>query len=204
MNTIESTWKHLLLRAAVVSGVGILVGYIFYRSSVFNPHMRAFQFTVSSITAGIAYAMLKSPVPRNLWAALFSWYIILTGLLITFNRWMLILNLVYIIGVTVAIFVYNNVAAKPFLKRAVLRVAFAGAIIATTNGLIIIVLSLVSVRTVIVSHFTTLLKWVNLNMQFGAIIGLAVGIGIELAEYLDKNVVAYENQLQEESHGNNI
>jgi len=56
MNIIENPWKHVILRALVISGIGVLVGSIFYRSSVFIPTMRPFQFTVSSISAGIAYA----------------------------------------------------------------------------------------------------------------------------------------------------
>jgi hypothetical protein len=197
MNTTANDWKHVILRVIVISGVGIIVGFIFYRYSVFIPTMRSFQFTESSITAGIAYAFLKSSTPRNLWASLFVWYVVLTGLLVEFNWWLPILNLAYISGITAAIFIYNRVMNKPFANRAILRIIFGGAITATANGFIIVALGLFSSKSV-VSHFTVWLDAIKFNVEIGAVIGLAIGIGIEIAEYLNGKLTEYETELESE------
>ena len=142
MNTSKDIWKHLILRVFVIAGVGILVGYIFYRDNVFTPTIRAFQFLGSSITAALVYAVLKSYSSRYLWPVLFVWYVILTGLIVEFNWWLPILNLAYIGGITAAIYAYNYITTRLFVNSAALRIVSSGTIISIVNGLIIIVLSL--------------------------------------------------------------
>jgi len=80
LDTIENIWKHIILPVIVVSGIGILVGFIFNRNQIFIPTMRSFQFTESSVTAGLAYTIFKKPTLRNIWVALFIWDIFLTVL----------------------------------------------------------------------------------------------------------------------------
>jgi len=196
MNTIEESWKHIALRVLVISGVGILVGFIFYRGHVIIPTMRSFQFTESSITAGLAYAFWKSSTTRNVFAALFIWYVLATGLFVEFNWWLPILHLAYIGGITASIYLYN-IVVKRYARRAILRIIFAGAIIAVANGFILIVLSLFRFDAAI-SHLTTRLEWANRNMELGAIIGLAIGIGIEIAEYLNGKFIEHEHSIEEE------
>jgi len=197
MKKNENHWKHILLRAAIISGAGIITGYIIYGSSVFVPTMKAFQFTESGVTAGLAYAFFKSSMTRNLWTALFVWYVVLCGLLIEFNWWLLILNLTYIGGITGGILLYNRVVAKPYLNKLFLRIIFAGAIISIANSIIIVVLGIFSLW-VVVAHFPVWSDAIWFNMKIGAIIGLAIGIGIELAEYFDGALVEYENNLVDE------
>jgi hypothetical protein len=156
--------------------------------------MRPFQFTENSITAGLAYAFWKSSTSRNMWIALFIWYILTIELLVEFNWWLPILNLAYISGITAAIFVYNTVVNKPFVTGMFLRVIFAGVIIAIANGVIVIVLGIFSLN-VIASHFADWLDAIIFNIEIGIVIGLAVGIGIEIAEYLNKKLSEYELEL---------
>jgi hypothetical protein len=193
MTTIGSDWKHLLLRAAVISGAGILVGYIFYGGLVFDPTMKASQFFISSITAGLAYAFLKSSKPRNLWAALLIYFIVFAGLRVEVSWWNTILNLVYISLITAAIFVYNYIVRKPFSKYVILRIIFASAITSIANGLIIVVLGAFNVQ-VIVNQFSHWFEAVEFNVMIGAMIGLAIGVGIELAEYFNSALVEYEER----------
>ena len=191
MNIIENPWKHVILRALVISGIGVLVGSIFYRSSVFIPTMRPFQFTVSSISAGIAYAFLKSSMRRHLLPALFIWYVVLTGLLVKLTWWALILNLTYISGVACAILIYSYAITKPYSNRIILRIIYSGAIMSSINCLIMIALAVFSLNAIF-SHFSVWLSSVKHNAELGAIIGLAFGLGIEIAEYLNGKLNQYE------------
>ena len=191
MTSIENTWKHIILRVIVVSGVGILVGLTLYRSSVFVPTRWAFQFTVSSISAGLAYAFLKSPLRRHLLPALFIWYVILTGLLLRLTWRSLILDLAYIGGVAFVILIYNYGTTKPYLNNVVLRIIYSGAIMTIVNCVIVICLALFSLNSVL-SHVSVFLSSIKLNAEIGVIIGLAVGAGIEISEYIIGKLSEYE------------
>ena len=183
MDTTENTWKQTILRALIVSTSGILVGFVFYGNAIFVTTLMPYQFIGSSITAGIVYAMLRSQSPQSVWAILFVWYALLTGREGIHNSWLFILYFTYIAGITAAIFAYNYIVARPFANRVALRPIFAAAITAVVNGLIIIALELISYMVYGV-HLKFRLDIVNSNAQFGAIIGLAIGIGIEIAEYI--------------------
>ncbi|GEM_PF-1396301 len=194
MNTTENSWRHIILRAFIVSGVGILVGFILYRSAVFIPRMWPFQFTVSSIPAGVAYALNKSSMRRHLLPALLIWYIILTGLIVKLTWRSVILNFAYVVVITLAVFVYNYVVTKPFSSKAILRIVFAGAIISIANGSITI-LSAIYLFKFILANSVVWLNALEHNAEIGAVIGLAIGAGIEIAEYLNNKLCEHEINL---------
>ena len=197
MNANEQ-WKHILLRAVTISGVVVFVGYILYGGNVFTPTMKASQFMASGITAGLSYAFWKSEKPWNMYAALFCWYIAATFLLIDFNRWLLILNLSYIGCIASAVVLNNFVAGKPFAKNFIVRIFFAGAIIAIANGVIIVILGMFSYFTII-NRLSIRQEALLFNVKIGSVIGLAAGAGIELAEYFNGALVEYEQNIEEES-----
>ena len=199
MNTIENTWKRSILRALIVSVTGIIAGFILYKNAIFIPTMIPFQFLRSSITAGIVYAALKSQSPRNVWPMLLVWYALLTGQPALHNPWLFYLTFANVAGITFAIFTYNKIVTRPFAKRLVLRLIFAAAITALVNGLIVITLNLIQFAFYHV-HFAIRLAIINLNAQFGAIIGISIGIGIEIAEYLIQKL----NQSEEEARAEDL
>jgi hypothetical protein len=193
----EHIWKHVLLRAFAIAGIGVVIGYVFYGDKVFIPTMRASQFMVSSITAGLSYALLKSSAQRNFWSVIFVWYVLLCGVFVEFNRWLIILNAVYIGGISGAILLYTYVVPLKYTNNFMVRIFFAGAIISVANGIIIVVLGFFSFGT-IMSHFSVWWESVLFNLKIGSIIGLGVGAGIEIAEYFNGALVEYEEGLAEE------
>jgi hypothetical protein len=195
MNSIPDSWKHVISRAMIVLGAGIVLGFVLYQFLVFIPTMKAFQFTMSSITIGIMYAALKGQSIRNGFAALFVWYVILTGLIEEFNSWLLILNLAYIGGMAGATFVHQRVVKTRLIHGAIQRVAVAGVIMAIANGLIVICLATFSWK-VAISHAARIVETVYYNLQLGALIGLATGLGMELAEHLNGRFLDLHSELE--------
>jgi hypothetical protein len=171
-----------VVRASVVALSVILLGVAFYGSAVVTPTMVASQFTFSGITAGIMYAALKFGSRRNGLAALLVWYVVMTGLIVHFNWWLLILNFGYVAGVACAVWVFSWTATRYNLQLPA-RIAIAGAIMSLANGVIIVFLALFSPHAVM-ARFESWLHVVYRNLQLGALIGLAAGTGIELSEYL--------------------
>jgi len=197
MNTIENSWSHVILRACIISVTVILAGFIFYRFTIFIPRMWQFQFTVYSISAGIAYAFSKGSMRRHLLPALFVWYVILTGLIVKLTWRSLILNFLFLSVITLLIFVYNYVVTKPYSSKTILRIIFSGAITAIANGLITTLLGIFSFKFVL-SHIFVWLSAIEQNLEMGAVIGLALGAGIEVAEYLNSKLNKFEISLLSE------
>jgi hypothetical protein len=202
MDTGHIGRNRAISRAVVVSGLGIVVGLVLYRLSVFIPTMRASQFLVSGVSIGLAYAAFRGHAIRNGLAALLVWYAVLTGLIEDFNPWGLILNFAYIGGMAGATFVHQRVVETRFVRGAIQRVALAGAFMAIANGLIVVFLALFSWK-VVLTHAATWIEVVYYNLQLGALIGLATGLGMELAEYLNANVAVLRNRTGQEKAATN-
>lgn len=197
MTSTHNSSTHAILRAVVVSGSGLILGFILYRSLVFTPTMKAFQFTVNSVTIGVAYAGLKSSSTRNGFAALFVWYVLLTAVIGEFNSWLPILSLAYIVGMASATFVHQRAVKMRLLRGAIQRIVAAGAIIAIANALIVVFLALFSLK-VAVSHASRMMETIYHNLQLGALIGLATGLGMELAEYLNRKFIEHQNEIDDD------
>ncbi len=184
MQSTHSTWKNAMLRAMVVSGFGIALGFVLYQFSIFRPTMRVSQFTFSSITIGMTYAALKVSRQRDGLAALFVWNVVLTGLIEEFNSWLLVLNLAYIAGMAGVTFLHHYVVRRNVVAGAFQRIVLAGAMIAIGNALIAVFLAIISWK-VSLSHLGSTMEHVFYNLQIGTLIGLAAGLGMEIAEYLN-------------------
>jgi hypothetical protein len=193
MNLLENSWAKTVLRAAIVTGCGIAVGFTFYQSLIFIPTMKASQFTESSITAGIAYAALKSSKRRNALAALFLWFIVAPLLGGPFHYWLLVLAFVYIVGIGIAIYCYDLLARKSLFDTPIKRILLAAGLVAFANGANIIVLSLILFGWTI-AHLNT--AWMNIltNLELGVLIGFGVGVGMELADYVIRRISNSESE----------
>jgi hypothetical protein len=183
MNSTSDSWKHIIMRAVIVTGMGIVLGAALYQFAVFTPSMKAFQFSMSSLSIGIMYAALKSRRLRDGLAALLVWYVILTGLMEEFNSWLLFLNLAYIGGMAGAVVLHQRAVRSPFVHGAVLRIVLAGATVGVVNGVVVIVLAVLIWNSAL-AHISSIMAAVYFNLQIGSLIGLATGSGMELAEYL--------------------
>lgn len=170
-----------ILRAAIVAGAGMIVGLIFYGVSVFVPTMKASQFLTSSITVGIAYAAVKGKNLRNGGAALFVWYVLLNSAMRILHYWLLLLSFAYIAGMAFAVWVRVFAVKSRYTRSPVVRIALTGAILSLANGVIVYFLAIFSQRSLL-DHYW--MEGAYYNFQLGALIGLATGIGMELAEYV--------------------
>ena len=168
-------------RACFVIAIGMTTGYLFYGSSIFVPTRPPFQFTLSSISAGLFYGVSKSLSYRNALAIALIWYVIST-LISVHNWWIFIVFLFYIAGISAAVYVYMIIVRRPLLNGILQRIVTASLLIGAFNALLILLLS---VLQLIFSHLRLSMvpSAVVDNFQLGALIGLGVGVGIEMAEY---------------------
>lgn len=178
-DNVRNTLLRMVLVLCVTTGFGLL----FFQHAVFDQRMMASQFLTSGVTAAIAYAAWKSGRWRDGLAALLVWYIVRVFLITEYNWWLLVLSFAYVGGIAAGIFLFVTFVRKEIVRGMMQRIASAGVIIAITNALIMIFLGLWSWGAVTASpgYFASM---VFRNLQFGTLIGVAVGIGAECAEYI--------------------
>ncbi len=183
MSDTSQQWKVLLVRASIPALVAIVMGYAIFRSQIFIPTMKASQFVLSGVTAGLAFGFFKSTTVRNAMAALFVWYLLTMLLVENFNSWNLILNGTYIIAIAAAVYIQIVFTRQSLVRTPVQRIAAAGVLVALANGVVILLFGLATpARTF--SHPGFWLDAILFNLQIGTLIGLGAGFGGELAEWL--------------------
>jgi hypothetical protein len=173
---------HTITRTLIVAAATIALGFILHGSLIFIPTMVAFQFTFSGITAGVFYGFAKTASLRNAIAAAFVWYLAST-LRDVHNSWLFILSLVYVAGISGAVYIYMLLIKRRVFNGIIQRVATITLLTAIINALLILVLMAITApsRSVDAQTVSGLAQG---NFQIGILIGLGIGLGIEIAEYI--------------------
>jgi predicted RNA-binding Zn-ribbon protein involved in translation (DUF1610 family) len=183
MELTDLSSKQPILRGVIVAIAGLAIGFAFYQWEIFSPHMRAFQFTVISITAGIFYAAIKQSAIRNGLAALVVWYVLLTFLIVRFAPWHLLLDFIYIAVIAAVVYLDVYAAARLPLGGRLQRVAAMLTLTAAGNALIVLIIGLIRLPESL-SKPKVLVDSSFFNLKLGGLVGLGLGIGMEIAEYV--------------------
>jgi len=154
-----------------------------FRFSIFEPTQKASQFVLSGVAAGIAYAFLRSSTLRNMLAAQLVWYIVIRLRVGEVSLWLLVLDAPYIAGIAAAVLVWLRLSNRSLVRTPVQRIVAAGVLVAVANAVVVVVLGLFAVGAT-ASHPSAWLEAILFNLQIGTLIGIAVGAGAELAEWL--------------------
>lgn len=183
MSDIATTWKIGLVRAICPVLGSILLGLVLFQFSIFVPTQKASQFVFSGVAAGISYAFLKSSSLRNMLAAQLVWFIVIRVRVGEVSLWLLLLDATYIAGIAAAVYAWLTLSDRSYVRTSVQRIVAAGVLVAVANAIIVFVLGVFAAGAV-TSHPTSWFEAILFNLQIGTLIGLAVGAGAELAEWL--------------------
>ena len=180
MKNIE-VFKQAIVRFISISGTIILLAYIVYRGDVFIPTHWPFQFLVSGITIGLSYAAFREKYTRQGTGLLTLWYVVLLGSVGQWYEWIFILEGTYIAVISLGVYLIIRIVQKPIINNAFLRIGTSMSVLAIANSLIIVILGFFSL-----SHFVSQLQQefdaMSLNLKVGAMLGLFMGIGVELSD----------------------
>jgi hypothetical protein len=175
--------RKTLLRSIVVGCVTVGFGLLFFRLSVFDTRMVAFQFLVSGVTAAVFYPFLKSGRRWEGLVPLAVWFLLLTFFIGQYTPFLPVNNFLYVTGIAAAVGVYESLVRRELLRGLLQRVASAGVIIAIANAVIYALLSL-RFWPAVSTSFGYYASMAFRNLQFGTLIGIGFGLGVEAAEYL--------------------
>ena len=183
--------KESIIRFIIITGLIIAAGYYLYHNSVFISTHWPFQFLVSGIIVGIAYATFyKNNLSIGI-TILLIWYIVLTSLVSRNNSWGYILEGVYIGFFSAAVYLYILIIRKYIIENILVRFIISSILFGVINSLIIVFLSLLS--QAIFVDMSKIIKPMILNLQIGAGIGLMLGIGIQLSDSFIKSILVKNN-----------
>jgi hypothetical protein len=168
-------------RSLLVIVIGMATGFLLYGSLIFVPTKPPFQFTLSSISAGLFYGVSKSSSYRNALAVVLVWYVVST-LVALHNWWAFVVLFFYITGYSAAVYVYMIVIKRPPFNGILQRVVTASILTGTFNVLVILLLSVLQLtfRRLTLSLVPSAALD---NFQLGSLMGLGTGVGIEIAEH---------------------
>lgn len=180
--------KESAVRFIIISGLIIVAGYYLYQNSVFIPTHWPFQFLVSGIIVGIAYAAFSKNHFSTGAAILFVWYIILTSWISDHNTWVLILEGTYITIFSASVYLYIKIIQKYEIENILIRIIISAVLFGIINSLIVVILSLFSPQ-ILLTNFQRVLSPMMLNFGIGTGIGLFFGIGVKLSDSFVKSVL---------------
>lgn len=182
MSPLNAHTKQLILRILMVAASGIAAGYCFRGSLIFVPTTVSFQFTYSTITVALFYSFSKSLSLRDALVAVLMWYVVST-LLDVKSGSTIVMYFVYVAGISTAVHIYLRIISQPLFRGVLQRIAAFSLLHATLNAVIILVLKIFWAIIWNVTFQKTPQLMLD-NFELGALIGLGLGAGIQLAEYV--------------------
>jgi hypothetical protein len=180
MNSSERLVKFVVtsLLAATTTAV---IGFIFFQSAIFEINGSSFQFLTFGIAGGMIFSTFRFLSKQQ---AAFS-IILLLVLDLVLDRsttWRFMLrDAIYYFGITAAIFLFAYYFFNKLRGVLLARILVLGSTIALSYLAITIILYLVFLPSS--NGFSPdLSQMIYFNLSQGFLIGLGIGIGIELAE----------------------
>jgi hypothetical protein len=178
MNELDNI-KQWVVRFISISGFIILIAYIIYGRSIFILTYSTSQLFQSGITIGLSFATFRDKKYREGIASLILWYIILYGISPVRHWWVLILSATYISVIALAVYYSIDINRKLFINNQFLRVATSTVLLGIANSLIIVVLNIYTFWK-IKHNLPYIPEFMFLNLKYGTMLGLFMGIGIEI------------------------
>ena len=184
MTTSRSKVQQFILYALLPVVCSIVIGYVFNRENVFEPHYAAFQFVWSAFVASLFFYLLIFLRSRDAFLGLILLYVLTVLTTRSTQLVFLLRDLVYVGAIGLSIFLYF----KYFRQDAVANYAYTPFMLAGIYS----VVNIVSTEILLGIHRTfgvddirgDILNVASTSAVFGVLIGFAVGCGISLNERL--------------------
>lgn len=172
---MKSNFRLLALLIVFGTFFSLFAGIIFFGKSIFYPNSPLFQFISYGVAGSVTFALLQSKR--------YIETVIINILLFFAIFWLIggkffVTHLLYYLSVVIAMFVYSTIMFMKFSKVKAIRPVIGGILLSMLFLFDTLILaSIYSAGITQVSPF--------INMPVGFLIGFGLGIGFEIAQYLD-------------------
>ena len=152
------------------SACGMLMGFIFFKGMIFQPHVTLFQFVIVSIEASIIFNILKDTNLKNSIAAVFVIFLVNSFFTYSFHSLgYLLRDLLYILAVFFSVYFFFRIFYLKF-KTYFYPLVF---------GILFLLLHFIVDLTLMIIYAVPEF-WRRLNNQvtIASLIGVGIGLGI--------------------------
>jgi hypothetical protein len=170
--------QQILLHSLIPIACSALIGFVFYRWKVFNPHYPAFQFVESAALASAFFYALAYTRKRNAFAALLILFLLVL-LDSRSTRMMYVLrDFFYTAGIAGAVLLYiRQLRTNPSLRGQYFGLVFSGilgvcTIVAWSAQLFLVEFAFVRHQSI------DILTFISMAAFYGFLVGLGVGLGV--------------------------
>ncbi len=155
---------------------GMLMGFIFFRGMIFQPHITLFQFVIVSVEASILFNILKDTNLKNSIAAAFVIFLVNSFITKSFFSWgYLLRDLLYILAVFFSVFLFFRVfyiSFKPYFYPFVFGI------------LLLFLHFLVDLTLMIIYAVPDFWRLINIQVTIASLTGVGLGTGILINDVL--------------------
>lgn len=181
----EQKVKKFILTTVFAALGAVAVGFLFLRQNIFEFRLPAFVFLSEGLTGGIIFSTLRASSIRNSLAVVFL--LVLTHVVL--NRpifWVYALqDALFVVGLSAALFVFLRYFFERYCEQRVGRPLILSSLVAIAYAFITGILDF----TFLLSRGAptlNLAQAVYFILAQGFLLGIGLGVGIELSEIVDK------------------
>lgn len=168
---------------------GMIMGFIFFRGKMFQPHLTLFQFVIVSIEASVIFNILKDTNLKNSIAAVFVIFVVNSIFTKSFSDWGYILrDVLYILALFFSVYFFFRFfyrALKPYLYP----LAF---------GLTLLFMHLIVALILMLIYLPPdYWKLINIQVTIAVLIGVGLGTGVFINDMIIPMLEVKENEEEE-------
>ena len=174
------------------SAFGMLMGFIFFKGMIFQPHVTLFQFVIVSIEASIIFNILKDTNLKNSIAAVFVIFLVNSFFTYSFHSLgYLLRDLLYILAVFFSVYFFFRIFYLKF-KTYFYPLVF---------GILFLLLHFIVDLTLMIIYAVPEF-WRRLNNQvtIASLIGVGIGLGIFINDTIIPLLEEKEDETEEEKN----
>lgn len=171
---------------------GMIMGFIFFRGKIFEPHLTLFQFVIVSVEASIMFNILKDTNLKNSIAAAFVIFLVNSFFTYSFHSLgYLLRDLLYILALFFTVYFFFRFFYLKF-KTFFYPLAF---------GILLLLFHLIVDLTLMIIYAVPEF-WRRLNNQvtIAALIGVGIGLGIFINDTIIPLLKEKEDETAEEEN----
>ena len=173
---------------------GLVLGYLFFSTEVFNIHSDKCQFLVVPLIASAFYFLLAFGESRNAFAGLIVLYFINSLLTSSTTAIFITRDVLYLVGLAVAVYGYFT----HFRKSAQTNYLYAAVTMSGLCALTRIIASIIQLGIVRAAGFTTptmtVVDLASYSAFHGTMYGFAIGLGIAISDTIFGAIEPQKNQ----------
>lgn len=192
MDNLPEPLNNKIISYLLPAACGMIMGFIFFKGMIFQPHLTLFQFVIISVDASIIFNILKDTNLKNSIAAAFVIFLVNSFFTESFFSWQYMLrDLLYILVVFFSVFLFFRIfylSFKPYFYPFVFGI------------LLLFLHFLVDLTLMIIYAVPDFWRLINIQVTITSLTGVGLGTGILINDvFIPRLKEIYSKKIEEEN-----